>query len=26
MIANITVITDNLDYLLLGRAAQGEPG
>nr|WP_318381972.1 ABC transporter permease subunit [uncultured Enterobacter sp.] len=26
MIANITVITDNLDYLLWGRAAQGEPG
>lgn len=26
MLANITVITDNLDYLLLGRAAQGEPG
>lgn len=26
MIANITVITDNLDYLLWGRMAQGEPG
>ncbi|WP_044177423.1 amino acid ABC transporter permease [Phytobacter massiliensis] len=26
MLANITVITDNLDYLLVGRAAQGEPG
>jgi len=26
VIANITVITDNLDYLLWGRAAQGEPG
>lgn len=26
MIANITVITDNLYYLLWGRAAQGEPG
>ncbi|WP_039058154.1 ABC transporter permease subunit [Enterobacter sp. Bisph1] len=26
MIANLTVITDNLDYLLWGRAAQGEPG
>lgn len=26
MIANISVITDNLDYLLWGRAAQGHPG
>ena len=26
MIANLTVITDNLDYLLWGRMAQGEPG
>lgn len=26
MIANISVITDNLDYLLWGRAAQGQPG
>lgn len=26
MIDNLTVITDNLGYLLLGRAAQGEPG
>lgn len=26
MIANISVITDNLDYLLWGRAAQGLPG
>ncbi|MCL9670464.1 hypothetical protein [Citrobacter sp. MNAZ 1397] len=26
MIDNITVITDNLGYLMLGRAAQGEPG
>ncbi|MGG7447357.1 amino acid ABC transporter permease [Kosakonia oryzendophytica] len=26
MIANISVITDNLDYLLWGRAAQGEVG
>lgn len=26
MIANVTVITDNLDYLLWGRMAQGEPG
>ena len=26
MLANITVITDNLSYLLLGRALQGEPG
>lgn len=26
MIANISVITDNLDYLLWGRALQGEPG
>ncbi|PWW12659.1 amino acid ABC transporter permease [Mangrovibacter plantisponsor] len=26
MIASITVITDNLDYLLWGRMAQGEPG
>lgn len=26
MIANIAVITDNLDYLLWGRMAQGEPG
>jgi len=26
VIANITVITDNLDYLLWGRMAQGEPG
>lgn len=26
MIANLTVITDNLDYLLWGRMAKGEPG
>ncbi|EPB6857724.1 amino acid ABC transporter permease [Citrobacter koseri] len=26
MIANISVITDNLDYLLWGRAADGQPG
>lgn len=26
MLANITVITDNLDYLLWGRLADGEPG
>lgn len=26
MIANITVIMDNLDYLLWGRMAQGQPG
>ena len=26
MIDNLTVITDNLGYLLLGRTAQGEPG
>lgn len=26
MIANISVITDNLDYLLWGRVAQGQPG
>jgi polar amino acid transport system permease protein len=26
MIANVTVIADNLDYLLWGRMAQGEPG
>lgn len=26
MIANITVITDNLDYLLWGRVAEGQPG
>jgi len=26
VIANLTVITDNLDYLLWGRMAQGEPG
>lgn len=26
MIANVTVITDNLDYLLWGRMVQGEPG
>ncbi|EGT3573783.1 amino acid ABC transporter permease [Citrobacter amalonaticus] len=26
MIANITVITDNLDYLLWGRLADGQPG
>jgi polar amino acid transport system permease protein len=26
VIDNLTVITDNLGYLLLGRAAQGEPG
>lgn len=26
MIANISVITDNLDYLLWGRMAQGQPG
>ena len=26
MIANISVITDNLDYLLWGRVAEGQPG
>ena len=26
MIAGLNVITDNLDYLLWGRAAAGEPG
>lgn len=26
MVANVSVITDNLDYLLWGRMAQGEPG
>lgn len=26
MIANITVITDNLDYLLWGRLSEGQPG
>ena len=26
MIAGLNVITDNLDYLLWGRAATGEPG
>lgn len=26
MIANISVITDNLDYLLWGRVARGQPG
>ncbi|VYT25246.1 Uncharacterised protein [Citrobacter amalonaticus] len=26
MIANIAVITDNLDYLLWGRLADGQPG
>lgn len=26
MIANISVITDNLDYLLWGRVTEGQPG
>ena len=26
MIAGLNVITDNLDYLMWGRAAAGEPG
>lgn len=26
MIANVSVITDNLDYLLWGRVAEGQPG
>ena len=26
MLAGLTVITDNLDYLLWGRAAAGQPG